>query len=99
MRAVLDSFPGSKVCSCSGQLTNFADMGNRPEARCECLNLFKEMYVTTHCVSFVGLPDNNSWFYNAFIVNKSSAYILSVGEFTELDVAPKFINLIFDVGI
>jgi hypothetical protein len=56
------------------------------------------MYEPYH-VSFLALPNNDPWFYDTLIVNKNSADTLGFGEFAELDVATKLVNLIFDVGI
>jgi len=52
-----------------------------------------------HSVGLLSLPKDNSWFYNAPVMNKSGADILAFGELAEPEVAPELVNLIFDIGI
>jgi hypothetical protein len=99
LHAALDSFLGNKIYSRSEQLTTFADTGNKPEARRECQNLNPQQMYATHHVSFLVLPNNSSWFYDALVVNKSSTDTFGFGEFAELEVAPKFVDFIFDIGV
>lgn len=50
-------------------------------------------------VSLFALADNDSWFYNGLVVNESSTDTVGFTKFTKLNVASKFVNFIFDIGI
>jgi hypothetical protein len=55
--------------------------------------------VVTYHVSLLAFANNDSRFYDTFIVYESSADTIGLGEFAKMEVATKFVNLIFDICI